>query len=65
MLYFNRIDVSEGIDQNKTKASKGYDICHNWFFLNFSFKFQTNICNRCHDSLIMSINLSDIAILNI
>ena len=28
MLYFDRIDVSEGIDINKTSASKECDICH-------------------------------------
>ena len=65
MLYFDRIDVSEGIDVNKTSASKECDICHYWYFLNYSFKFQPNVCNRCHDLLMMSMNLSDIAILNI
>ena len=29
MLYYDRIDVSEGIDINKTSASKECDICHN------------------------------------
>ena len=28
MLYFDRIDVSEGIDFNKTSESKECDICH-------------------------------------
>ena len=28
MLYYDRIDVSEGIDMNKTRASKERDICH-------------------------------------
>ena len=28
MLYFDRIDVSEGTDVNKTSASKKFDICH-------------------------------------
>ena len=28
MLYFDRTDVSEGIDVNKTSASKECDICH-------------------------------------
>ena len=65
MLYYDRIDVSEGIDVNKTSASKECDICLYWSFLNYSFKFQPNVCNRCHDILMMSINLSDIAILNI
>ena len=52
MLYFDRIDVSEGIDVNKTSASKECDICHSWYFLYYSFKFQRNVCNRCHDLLI-------------
>ena len=28
MLHYNRIDVSEGIDVNKTSESKECDICH-------------------------------------
>ena len=28
MLYFDRIDVSQGTDGNKTSASKECDICH-------------------------------------
>ena len=65
MLYFDRIDVSEGIDVNKGSASKECDICLYWFFLNFSFMFPGNACNRCYDLLMMSMKLSDIAILNI
>ena len=65
MLYFNRIDVSEGIDVNETRALKECDICHYWYFLNYGFKFQRNVYNRCHDLLMMSMNLSDVAILNI
>ena len=63
MLYCNGTDVSEGIDGNKTSAPKECDVCHYWYFLNY--KFQSNVCNRCHDLLMMSVNLSDIAILNI
>ena len=36
MLYFDRIN-SEGIDVNKTSASKECDICHYWYFLNKDF----------------------------
>ena len=56
MLYFNRIDVFEGLDVNKTSASKESDICHYWYFLNYSAKFQPNVCNRCHDLLMVSMN---------
>ena len=49
MLYFNRIEVSEGIDFIKTRASKECNVY--WYFLNYSFKFQPNVCNRYHDLL--------------
>ena len=66
MLCYDRIDVSEGIDVNKTIESKECgSICHYWYFLKYSFKFQPNGSNRCHDLLTISVNLSDIAILNI
>ena len=65
MLYFDRIDASEGTDVNKTSASKECNICHYWYFLNFSFKPQPNVCNKCHDISMMSMNVSDIATLSI
>ena len=40
MLYDDRIDVTKGIDVNKTTTSKDCNICHYWLFLNYSFKFQ-------------------------
>ena len=39
MLYFDRINVSEGIDVNKTSKSKECDICHYWYFLSKEYKF--------------------------
>ena len=35
ILYFDRTDVSVGINVNKTSASKECDICHYWYFLKF------------------------------
>ena len=60
MLFIDRFDISEGIDVNETCASKECDVCHYWYFLNYSFKFQPNVCNRCHDLLMMSMNLLNI-----
>ena len=40
MLYFHRIGFFEGIDVNKTSASKESDIFYCWHFLTYSFKFQ-------------------------
>ena len=65
MLHYDTTDVSERIDVNKTNESKACNICHYWYSLNKEFKFQTYVCNRCHDLLMMSLNLIDIVILNI
>ena len=64
MLYYDRIEVSEEIDINKTSALKEYDICHYWYFLVKVFKFQQYICNGCHNVLMISINFNDFAVLN-
>ena len=63
MLYYDRTDVSEGISVNKTSESNECDICHYWHFLIKGFKFQPNVSIRCQDLLLMSMNLSDFAIL--
>ena len=52
MLYYDRTEISLGIDTNKTSRSKECDICYYWYFLNKLFKFQPYVCNRCHDFLI-------------
>ena len=39
MLYYDRIDVSEGIDINKASVSKQCGICHYQYFLGKGFKF--------------------------
>ena len=65
MLHFDRFDFSERNDVNKISTSKEFDVCHYWYFLNYGFKLQPNVCNRCHDLLMKSMNLSNIAILNI
>ena len=62
MLYFDRIDVSEGIDFNKTRESRECIICHYWYFLHKDFMFKPNVWNRCHDLLMMSMNLIHISI---
>ena len=60
MLDFDRIDVSEGNDVNKTSPLKECGIRHYLHFLNYGFKLQPNACNRCHDLLMMSLNSSEI-----
>ena len=65
MLYFGRIDISERTYVNKTNTSKECDICHYWYFFYYTFKFQPNVWNRCHDLLIMPMNFRNIGTLKI
>ena len=60
MLEYNRIDTSEGIDINKTSASKEFDICHY-----LDFKYEPYLCNGCHDVMQKAMNYNDIAIVSI
>ena len=57
MLQHQEIDVSEGIDVNKTRASKEYELCHYWFFKDIRFKFEEHVCNGFHHLLTMAYSL--------
>ena len=65
MLCCDRINISDGINVNKTSELKECDICHYWYFLNKGINFNQMSTNRCYDLLMMSINLINIAILRI
>ena len=39
MLYFDKINVCEGIDVNEISTLRECNFCHYLYFLNFSFKF--------------------------
>ena len=64
MLQYERTDASERIDVNNASASKECELCHYWFFKDVGFKFEKNVCNRCHDLLTMAYSLESIVILN-
>ena len=64
MLYYNRIYISKGIDPTKSNRSKRCMNCHYRFF-NHGCKLQDSVCNGCHVLAMLSINISDIAIITI
>ena len=64
MSQYNRIDVPEGIDINKTSESKEYMLYHYWYFKDIGYKFQPYLCNGCHAVSMMAYELKNIAILN-
>ena len=62
MLEYDRIDISEGIDVNKTSASKECDICHYRYFEEIGFKYEPYLCNSCHDLMQKAMSFDDVAI---
>ena len=65
MLEYDRMDISEGININKTNASKECDICHYWYFLDKNFNYEPYLWNGCHDLMQKATNFNDVAIVSI
>ena len=64
MLYYGRINISEGFDPVKSNNSKECVTCHYWYF-NHGFKFQDSVCNSCHDLTMLCFNIGDISIITV
>ena len=62
MLEYGQIHISEGIDVNKTKLSKECDICHYWYFKDTGFKYESYLCNGCHDLMQKAMSFNNVAI---
>ena len=65
MLEYDRFDISEGLDTNKTRKSKECDICHYWYFLDKNFNYEKYLCNGRHDLMQKAMNFNDVAIVSI
>ena len=66
MLEYDKIDISEGIDVNKSNdKSKECDICHYWHFSDKNFIYQPYLCNGCHDLMQKAISLNNVAIVSV
>ena len=61
MLEYDRIDILEGIDINKTNASKECKICHYWCFKDIGLKYEPYLYNDCHGLMQKSISFNDVA----
>ena len=62
MLEYDRIDISEGIDVNKTHLSKESDMCQYWYFKGIGFKYERYLCNKCRDLMQKAMSFDNIAI---
>ena len=64
MLHHDRINISKGVDLTKSNNSNECMICHYRFF-NHGFEFQDSVWDGCHDLTMLSVNVSDIAIITV
>ena len=55
MVEYDKIEISEGIDVNKTNEPKEREICHYWCFKDIGFRYEPYLRKGCHD-------LNDVAI---
>ena len=65
MIEYERTDISEGIDINKTNKSKEYMLCHYWYFLDNNFSYGPYLCDGCYNIMRKSNNLKHFAIVHV
>ena len=64
MLYYDRININEGLDDAKRNNSKQCMACHYWLF-NHELKFHDFFCNVSHDLIILCLSISNIVIISV
>ena len=62
MIEYDRIDLDEGIDLNKTSNSRECWLCNFWYFLDKNFNYQKYYCDGCHDMSMKTVSIKNLAI---
>ena len=65
MIEYERINISERIDVDKTNKSKECMLCHYWYFLNKNFSYGPYICDGCYNISQKFKDFKNIAIVHI
>ena len=63
MIEYERIDISEGIDLNKTNKSKECMLCYYYNFLNKNFSYGPYLCDGCYNMTQKSVDSKNIEII--
>ena len=64
MIEYERINISERIDVDKTNKSKECKFCHYWYFLHKNFSYGPYICDDCYNFSQKSKDFKNIAIVH-
>ena len=65
MLKYDKIDMTEGIDVDKTNKSRECMLCHYWYYLNKNFSYGPFTCDGCYNIVQRSTNFKNIAIVRV
>ena len=65
MLKYDKIDITEGIDVDKTNKSRECMFCHYWYYLNKNISYSPFICDGCYNIVQTSTDFKKIAIAHI
>ena len=65
MLKYDKIDIIEGIDLDKTNKSKECMFCHYWYYLNKNFSYGPFSCDGCYNIVQRSTDFKNIAIIHL
>ena len=65
MLKYEKIDISDGINVNKSDKSKECMLCHYWYFLDKSFRYEPFLCDGCYNMMQKCNKVKNIAIIHI
>ena len=64
MLKYDKIDITEGIDVDKTNKSREL-FCHNWYYLNKNFSYGPFTCDGCYNIVQTSTDFKNTAIVHV
>ena len=65
MLYYDRIDISEGNDINNCEeTSRRCSLCKFYYFLDKNVSYGPFLCNGCYDRSLKAVSMQNLAIIN-
>ena len=65
MLVYEKIDILDGINVNKSDESKECMLCHYWYFLDKSISYGSYLCDGCYNMMQKCDKLKNNAIIRI
>ena len=65
MLTYEKIDISDGINVDKSDKSKECMLCHYWYFLDKDFNYGPYLCHKCYNMMQKCNKPKNIAIVHV